>query len=216
VTVVQAGAAGWRFFGNGSFRLRFICPSVYPLSVQDTKLQHRKGREAQRQKARGEETNGGDPMGQLVKTSVHMVRVRSVALLVVAAMALSLCGIAQTNPAPTAKPANNNDVLPLGDWRGDSICVVRESACHDEKALYHVKRLPAKPGWFSLQGDKIVDGKPEMMGTGECSYDAEKHVLHCELGRGSVHLTVTGDKMEGAMLLTDKTLWRKITLKKDK
>src|SRR5882672_9284287 len=100
-TVVQAGAAGWRFLGNGGFRLRFICPSVYRLSVylsiclsvQDTKLQRRKGREerkGKRQKAKGEETNGGDPMEQLVKTSAHMVRVRSAALLVVTATALSL------------------------------------------------------------------------------------------------------------------------------
>jgi len=179
-------------------------------SVQNNDLKHRKGRDERK----GEETNRGGPMEQFVRTSTHVVR--SAALLVVTVMALSLSGIAQTNPAPAAKPANNNDALPLGDWRGDSICVVRESACHDEKALYHVKRLPDKPGWVSLQADKIVDGKPEMMGTSDCSYDAEKHILNCELGRGSIRLTVAGDKMEGAMLLTDKTLWRNISLKKDK
>jgi hypothetical protein len=135
-------------------------------------------------------------------------------LLVAAVAAMSLSAAGQTGPAP-AQPAKHGVDLPLGNWRGDSICVVRESACNDEKALYHVKRLPNKPGWFSLQGDKIVDGKPEVMGTGECSYDAEKHVLHCQLGRSSVHLTVTGDKMEGTML-KDTTLWRRISLKKDK
>jgi hypothetical protein len=142
--------------------------------------------------------------------------VRAAVLLAVATVALSIFGVVQSSPAGKAKPANSDVALPLGDWRGDSICVVRESACHDEEALYHVKALPDKPGWVSLQADKIVDGKPEIMGTNDCSYDAEKHILNCELERGSIHLTVAGDKMEGTMLLTDKTLWRRISLKKDK
>jgi hypothetical protein len=154
-----------------------------------------------------------DSYGGILMTSMRQVYPTVLLLAAVAAMAFSAVG--QTSSAP-AKPANNGAALPLGDWRGDSICVVRESACHDEKALYHVSRLPDKPGWFSLQADKIVDGKPEMMGTSDCSYDAEKHILNCELGRGLIHLTVTGDKMEGAMLLKDKTLWRNISLKKDK
>ena len=37
------------------------------------------------------------------------------------------------------KPAG--DSIVVGDWRGDSICVVRERACHDEDSLYHVTRL---------------------------------------------------------------------------
>ena len=46
----------------------------------------------------------------------------------------------------------------VGDWRGDSICVVRPSACVDEKALYHVKKLD-QPNRYSMQADKIV--KPD-------------------------------------------------------
>src|SRR6266700_344241 len=154
-----------------------------------------------------------DNYGGTMMTSMRQVSLAALLVVVVAALSLSSAG--QTGSAP-AKPVNNGAALPLGDWRGDSICVVRESACHDEKALYHVKSLPNKPGWVSMQADKIVDGKPEMMGTSDCSYDAEKHLLSCELERGSIHLTVAGDKMEGAMLLKDKTLWRRISLKKDK
>jgi hypothetical protein len=103
----------------------------------------------------------------------------------------------------------------LGDWRGSSICLVKPSACHDEEALYHVK-AGAKPGTFSMQADKIVDGKPEEMGTADCSYEPTKKLLHCAFARGYVDLTLEGDSLNGAMFLTDKSRWREIKLKKVK
>ncbi len=119
----------------------------------------------------------------------------------------------QDNAVP--QPASASDESPVGDWRGDSICQVRESACRDEDSLYHVSRLPGKPGWFSMKADKIVDGKPVTMGTSDCSYDAPRHTLECALPRAVLRFTVAGNKMEGAMtLLPDKTLWRKISLKR--
>ena len=121
-------------------------------------------------------------------------------------------GIALAELQSGQKPAEGPS--PVGDWRGDSICQVRPSACHDEDSLYHVTKTAGKPGQFSLQADKIVDGKPETMGTSECSYDAAKQTLDCPLGRATVKFTVTDNTMEGVMLLPDKTVWRKITLKK--
>ncbi len=110
----------------------------------------------------------------------------------------------------------HSEESPTGDWRGNSVCQVRESACRDEESLYHVARLPGKPGWFSMKADKIVDGKPVTMGTVECSYDAQQHTLECALPRGVLRFTVEGSKMEGTMTLPDKTLWRKISLRKVK
>jgi hypothetical protein len=60
-------------------------------------------------------------------------------------------------------PADDSGLV--GDWRGASICVVRDSACRDEDSLYHVTKLAGKPGWFFMKLDKIVDGKPVTMGT---------------------------------------------------
>ncbi|HXN52813.1 MAG TPA: hypothetical protein VN943_12830 [Candidatus Acidoferrum sp.] len=101
-----------------------------------------------------------------------------------------------------------------GDWRGDSICVVREGACHDEDSLYHVTKLAEKPGWFSMKLDKIVEGKPVTMGTTDCTYDPAKQSLICEFPRGILRFIVQDEKMSGTMNLKDGTLWRKITLKK--
>jgi hypothetical protein len=111
-----------------------------------------------------------------------------------------------------AKSANNSAVL--GDWHGTSLCLVKPSACHDEEALYHVRRAPENPGGLAMQADKIVDGKPVVMGDSDCSYDATKKLLRCDFPKGYVELTLEGDRLEGAMFLTDKTRWREIKLKR--
>ncbi len=116
-----------------------------------------------------------------------------------------------------ARPAQQvpaDESGPVGDWRGDSVCVVRDSACRDEDSLYHVAKLAGKPGWFSMKLDKIVDGKPVTMGTTECSYDSAKRALTCEVPRGVFRFTIQANKMAGTMSLADGTLWRKITLSK--
>jgi hypothetical protein len=102
----------------------------------------------------------------------------------------------------------------VGDWRGDSICVVRPSACVDEKALYHVKKL-GQPDHYSMQADKIVNGEPVNMGTTDCVFASEKKRLTCELPKGAIHLALRGTQLEGTMNLADGTLWRNISLSKD-
>jgi hypothetical protein len=102
----------------------------------------------------------------------------------------------------------------VGDWRGDSICVVRPSACVDEKALYHVKKL-GQPDHYSMQADKIVNGEPVNMGTTDCVFASEKKMLTCELPKGVIHLALRGTQLEGTMNLADGTLWRNISLSKD-
>jgi hypothetical protein len=127
--------------------------------------------------------------------------------------ALTILGSAR-GEAAQSQTASPDDSIVVGDWRGDSICVVRESACRDEDSLYHVSRLPEKPGWFAMKLDKIVDGKPVTMGTQECSYESTKKSLLCEFPRGVMRFAIQGGKMEGTMTLAGGTLWRKITLKK--
>jgi hypothetical protein len=126
---------------------------------------------------------------------------------------LSTIGAAHGD-AQNAQPTASDESAVLGDWRGESICVVRESACRNEDSLYHVTKLPEKPGWFSMKLDKIVGGKPVSMGTMDCSYSAAKRSLTCEFPRGIMRFTVTGNKMEGTMALPDGTQWRKLALKK--
>ena len=133
-----------------------------------------------------------------------------VVLALVSASALvSLAGAATWMEQTTADNSS-----PLGDWRGESICVVRESACHDEDSLYHFTKLAEKPGWFSIKLDKIMNGKAITMGSMECSYNTAKQSLNCEFPRGVMRFIVSANKMEGTMTLPDGTLWRKLSLKK--
>jgi hypothetical protein len=132
------------------------------------------------------------------------------AILLMAAVALSLAAgqVGQKNIA------SGGEESLVGDWRGESVCQVRESACHDEDSLYHVEKVAGKPHWISMRLDKIVEGKPVTMGTVECLHHAEDHTLTCEFPRGVFRFIIEGAKMQGTMTLPDKTVWRKISLNK--
>ncbi len=65
-----------------------------------------------------------------------------------------------------------------------------------------------------VTGGKVVDGKEIVMGSGEWRYDGTKHTLTVELPRGVIILTVDGNKIEGTFILPDKSVLRRIALKK--
>lgn len=128
---------------------------------------------------------------------------------------LAAAGMAVPIASAQAAKANTGEPTLAGDWRGDSICQVRPSACHDEKALYRIKKTGDSPNHYSIEGDKIVDGKPEYMGTFECTYAPEKHALTCSTPRLVLNLTLDGKNLNGTMNLPDGTLWRNVTLHRD-
>jgi hypothetical protein len=103
----------------------------------------------------------------------------------------------------------------LGDWRGDSTCVATGTACRDEKVVYHIAKIPSKPGYVSVSADKIVNGAAINMGTLEFSYDPDKQTLVCEYAQGVWRITVDGNKMDGTLTRPDKTIFRRVTLKKE-
>lgn len=116
--------------------------------------------------------------------------------------------------AQSAKPGGDEAVL-AGDWRGDSICQIRPGICHDEKALYRVKARADSPHGYTLDACKMVDGKPELMGSTECTYAPEKRVLTCSTPKIVLNLTPDGKGLNGTMNLPDGTVARKLTLRHD-
>jgi len=117
------------------------------------------------------------------------------------------------NPAANGSSAGEEARL-VGTWRGDSLCVEKGTACQDEMAVYRIAAIPDKPGYLLVSGGKVVDGKEIVMGTGEWRYDSAKHALSVELPRGVITLKADGDKLEGTFTLPDKTVLRRISLKK--
>jgi hypothetical protein len=129
-----------------------------------------------------------------------------------ATLVTAVVAIAQ-NPPVTTSSADEESKL-AGTWRGDSLCVEKGGACHDEVAVYRIAAVAGKPGYLLVTGGKVVDGKEIVMGSGEWRYDSTKHTLSVELPRGVITLKADGNKLEGTFTLPDKTILRRITLKK--
>ena len=119
---------------------------------------------------------------------------------------LPLCSISQT-PSPQSPIT--------GTWRGTSDCAVKNSSCHDEINVYRFSEITGKPGWFSGDGSKIVDGKEISMGTLEWSYDAATHTLKSENSGRTFRLVIDGDTIEGTLTMPYNTVFRRIHLKKE-
>lgn len=114
-----------------------------------------------------------------------------------------------------AKPAaGREEATIVGTWRGTSDCAVAGSACHDEINVYRFSEVAGKPGKFRCTASKVVDGKESVMGSGEWSYDPTKHTLQTVSPNPAIRMSVDGDKMEGSLTLQDRTVYRRIHLKK--
>jgi hypothetical protein len=79
-----------------------------------------------------------------------------------------------------------------GTWRGESTCVAKPTACQDETVVYRSASLPGRPGYFSANADKIVDGKAVNMGALEFRHNEDEHQLTCRYAEGTWQLTVDG------------------------
>src|SRR5215470_11734612 len=71
------------------------------------------------------------------------------------------------------------DSAVVGLWTGESTCTVPNSPCHDEHALYRISTDKSDPAKVAIDAYKVVDGKPEFMGTIGCDYDAAAGKLTC-------------------------------------
>jgi len=100
-----------------------------------------------------------------------------------------------------------------GDWKGESICQVKNSPCHDESVIYHITKGNDSHK-FVVNADKIIDGKPENMGALDFIYEKENKALVCTSKNGTFKFIVTGNKMEGTLINPDKILFRRISLVK--
>jgi hypothetical protein len=117
--------------------------------------------------------------------------------------------------ASAAVAATQDESRLLGDWRGDSTCIATGTACREERVVYHISKIPGKPGYVSVSADKIVNGATVSMGTLEFRYDSDKQTLVREQTQGIWFFTIDGNKMEGTLRGPDKTVFRRVTLKKE-
>lgn len=139
-----------------------------------------------------------------------------------AAFVITLAVITAFAFTPTHQAATADDGSQLvGDWTGESICVGSNPACHNERVVYHIKKIEGEPYKFRLSADKIIDGKPEWMYDLDFKYDRRTRIFSGEFTNSRYHglweYLVKGDEMEGTLkLLPEKTVVRRIKVKKVK
>ncbi len=79
-----------------------------------------------------------------------------------------------------------------GTWHGESLCSSEASACHEEHVVYYIKHVPSRPDLVVIQSDKVVNGKPVTMGTGEWHYDRVGSTLEWRMPQQVWLLKITG------------------------
>jgi hypothetical protein len=67
-----------------------------------------------------------------------------------------------------------------GVWKGDSVCQIKDSPCHDEASVYYVSKN-TEPNSFQMKMNKMVDGKEVTMGTVSCKACSNSGSYVCRL-----------------------------------
>ena len=116
-------------------------------------------------------------------------------------------------PAPATPLASDDESLLVGDWRGESKVLAKNTAARDEVVVWHIAR-GSEPGKLIVSADKIVDGKAIPMGALDFNYDREKKQIVCDYKPGTWKLTVKGNTLEGTLTLRDQTVLRHVALEK--
>jgi hypothetical protein len=135
--------------------------------------------------------------------------------LVVLHAGLVICGLLiMVTASPAEAKADADDESPLfGDWKGESIVVAKSSVAKDEVVVWHISKAK-EPGKVRVTADKIVNGKSITMGTGDWVYDKTKKTITWKSKVGVWKLSVDGDTMKGTLTLTDRMVFRRVSLQR--
>ena len=105
-----------------------------------------------------------------------------------------------------------------GYWEGESKCTDANSPCRNEHALYRVSTEAKDSATLKIDGCKVVEGKPQFMGTLSCEYHRDQSLLTCTghtARQDDWEFHVSGDTVSGTLKIgPEKTLYRRITVHK--
>ena len=100
-------------------------------------------------------------------------------------------------------------ITPVGVWRGTSTCLVRQSACNDEIAVYRIAQGNTADS-VMIDGRKVVNGKELQMGVLPCRFAAKTGLLTCLLPQGNWLFRLHGDSLTGELRHPDGTKFRDV------
>ena len=128
-------------------------------------------------------------------------------------MRIRLTGLAMASllarGAGAQSPSQQPAVIPVGTWRGTSVCLVRPSACNDEIVVYRIAHTNAADS-LTLDARKIVRGEEQEMGVLTCRFTPPNGPLTCALPRGTWQFRVRNDSLVGELRLADNTKFRDV------
>ena len=75
---------------------------------------------------------------------------------------------------------SGEDASFAGVWKGDSVCQIKDSPCHDETSVYYVSK-GTEPNDFQMKMNKVVNGREETMGRVNCKADSNTASYVCHL-----------------------------------
>lgn len=130
------------------------------------------------------------------------------------AVRLLATGVAIVLPLGALVSASGQKPSFVGVWKGTSVCQIKDSPCHDEGAVYTVKK-GTTPDSFEFSGDKVVDGQEIFMGLLECKAGSEGDSLTCRQNDSAWMWKLQGDSLNGTLTYHGQ-LYRKITLTRAK
>src|SRR5260370_25514680 len=128
------------------------------------------------------------------------------------ALLLLIFSILALSPkAPYSSSTAGEDASFVGVWKGDSVCQIKDSPCHDEASVYYVSK-GTEPNGFQMKMNKMVDGKEVTMGTVNCKAGANSGSYVCRLNDLSTWTwRLDKDVLDGELQYRGK-LYRKIHL----
>lgn len=115
-----------------------------------------------------------------------------------------------------AQSGNGNlatDSLYSGIWKGESICQIKNSPCHDENVVYYISKLK-KDHIIEIKANKIVNGIEEEMGIIQFRYDAKsEEIISISQPNSIWKFKIKQNSMEGT-LYSNNALFRIISLRR--
>jgi hypothetical protein len=97
------------------------------------------------------------------------------------ALLLLIFSILALSPkAPYSSSTAGEDPTFPGVWKGDSVCQIKDSPCHDEASMYYVSK-GSEPNSFQMKMNKMVQGKEVTMGTVNCKAESNTGSYICRL-----------------------------------
>ncbi|HEV8506971.1 MAG TPA: hypothetical protein VGQ53_16285 [Chitinophagaceae bacterium] len=106
----------------------------------------------------------------------------------------------------------NIDTLLVGTWKGNSICQIKNSPCHDETVVYRISKNKGVDTFY-IDASRMANGVEVDMGIIPFIYNKKTNQLSSTTYNGIWTFNIVTAKLDGTLMVRGD-LFRKINLYK--